>query len=508
MMHRAHTEFGLRTLVRTFAAALVVLALTSCGGGDPFGGDNLVAVRFVTQPVSTTAGAPFSVSVELLTTGNVRATSSSAPVTIGIAGGGSIAGTTTVVAVSGLATFSGLTVDSAATGLMLSASRGALVAQSTAFDVTAGPPAQSATTLVFQGQVNPSIPVTATLTVRDEFQNPIAGAAVSLATSVGGTAFAPSSGTTTADGVFASSVNFGTTGAGTLTATVGAASFPFPVDPEICIIGAIAIDTALAGTVSAASTNGCRLHNHPSSINRFSVPADPNAMMVAISATGTGTFFPELAITPDPRTTTGTIFYSNSTSSLASGPYEWLVPSGNSFLAHISSANGNGGSYSLTVANHGLGAPGCFGPGSPSNRLLLGMNATYAGQALANTDCVVSDGGQQFYTDYFFLFDNRPCTISMTAAYGVYIQADDNDGTNIDFADTPNLTGSLSLSSCQSQGFPIAISFSSHDPLITGAYSFQFAFTGAALRASGPVSPGPEVSIKRSGVPSRARVRK
>src|SRR5438552_17205556 len=81
--------------------------------------------------------------------------------------GGTLAGTATVAAVSGVATFSELSIDKAGTGYTLVASSGGLAdPTSTAFNITAG----AATQLVFTGQpsntaagvaITPAVQVTA-----------------------------------------------------------------------------------------------------------------------------------------------------------------------------------------------------------------------------------------------------------------------------------------------------------------------------------------------------------
>ena len=62
-------------------------------------------------------------------------------------GGGTLSGTTTVAAVSGVATFAGLSIDKSGTGYTLTASDGALTgATSTTFNITVGPAAKLAFT--------------------------------------------------------------------------------------------------------------------------------------------------------------------------------------------------------------------------------------------------------------------------------------------------------------------------------------------------------------------------
>src|SRR5262249_50160021 len=75
--------------------------------------------------------------------GNV-ATNSTASVSVALAnnpGAATLSGTTTVQAVNGVATFSNLSLNKAGTGYTFKATQGALMATSTAFNVTAAGPA-------------------------------------------------------------------------------------------------------------------------------------------------------------------------------------------------------------------------------------------------------------------------------------------------------------------------------------------------------------------------------
>src|SRR5260370_23198247 len=82
-----------------------------------------------------------AVTVQVLDAFN-NLTSSTANVTLAIGtnpGGGTLSGTTTVAAVSGVATFSNLSINKTGTGYTLAASSGALTgATSNTFNITAG----------------------------------------------------------------------------------------------------------------------------------------------------------------------------------------------------------------------------------------------------------------------------------------------------------------------------------------------------------------------------------
>jgi len=85
---------------------------------------------WTSQPTTTAHGAsiaPVSVSIE--DAGNQVVTSSTATVSLAILsnpGGGTLAGTTSVAAVSGVATFSGLSINRSGTGYTLTAASGSL----------------------------------------------------------------------------------------------------------------------------------------------------------------------------------------------------------------------------------------------------------------------------------------------------------------------------------------------------------------------------------------------
>jgi hypothetical protein len=124
-------------LVRPAARLLALGLLAACGGG----GDgitvnaNVAGVRFVNQPANVTVGQPFSVSVELITSGGDRATSATNVVTL-TASGATLNGSTAVAAVAGLATFTGLTMTSGGTGVQLQASAAGFSSSSVAFTST------------------------------------------------------------------------------------------------------------------------------------------------------------------------------------------------------------------------------------------------------------------------------------------------------------------------------------------------------------------------------------
>jgi hypothetical protein len=159
-------------------------------------------LRFVTQPSSTTAGAPIAplrVAIEDAL-GNLESGASDA-VTVAIgahAGAGALSGTLTVNAVGGIATFADLSLDKAGQGYTLVASAGGEAGDtSAAFDVT---PA-AASRLRFTAQpndANAGTAIAAEVTVEDAFGNLVPTATdaigIAIANNAGGGSL---SGTTT-----------------------------------------------------------------------------------------------------------------------------------------------------------------------------------------------------------------------------------------------------------------------------------------------------------------------
>ncbi|MCA9794306.1 MAG: hypothetical protein KC910_21010, partial [Candidatus Eremiobacteraeota bacterium] len=177
-------------MVRTFratlaaACAIFLLALIGCGGSE--GGENAfifpggsggvpAQLAFTTQPART-AGQAFNpnIMVEIRDINNIIVPDATNPVTLTLsnAPGATLMGTTTVNAVNGVATFTGLSVDIVGMGYTLNASSPGLTgASSSTFNVT--PAAASAVLVTAQPQNIDSGGMIPSFTVdlRDAFGN-------------------------------------------------------------------------------------------------------------------------------------------------------------------------------------------------------------------------------------------------------------------------------------------------------------------------------------------------
>jgi hypothetical protein len=176
-----------------------------------------VQLAFLIGPTDAQAGVPIAdMQVAVQDADGNTVTSYNEDVVLAIAtnpGGGTLSGTTTVEAASGVSTFSGLSIDKVGTGYTLTATSGTLTAAtSAAFTITPG----TATQLIFTQQpsntvaaetVTPAVSVT----VQDDYGNTVASYAtvVSLAigtnpgggTLTGGDAVAPVAGVATFAGL-------------------------------------------------------------------------------------------------------------------------------------------------------------------------------------------------------------------------------------------------------------------------------------------------------------------
>ncbi|HEY6060834.1 MAG TPA: S8 family serine peptidase, partial [Gemmatimonadales bacterium] len=173
--------------------------------------------------------------------------------------GGALAGTTTALAVAGVATFNDLRLDKRGAGYRLRAVAAGLAPDtSDAFTVRAGPPARI-TVQGGNGQTAPAgtvLPIPYLVAVRDAFDNPVSGATVSWSVTAGGTV-SPAQAVTDsighASGIRTLGVHAGTQ---TAAAAVGGladsiASFSATATPNATISGKI---TTTSGFLSPIAT--------------------------------------------------------------------------------------------------------------------------------------------------------------------------------------------------------------------------------------------------------------
>jgi hypothetical protein len=183
---------------------------------------------FTVPPSNATAGTAITPAVRVTAedaAGNT-ATTFTGNVTLAIGtnpGGGTLTGGGPVAAVSGVATFSSVSIDKAGTGYTLTASSGTLGGTSPAFNITG-----SSTVSASQSTVVATSPITAggaastiTVTAEDAFGNPIADATVTLAaTPATGNTLTQPVGTTDANGVATGTLSSTVAGSKSVSATI------------------------------------------------------------------------------------------------------------------------------------------------------------------------------------------------------------------------------------------------------------------------------------------------
>ena len=159
-------------------------------GADP---PVATALGFAVQPSHTVAGAAITpaVQAEIRDQFGVRLTTATNSITLAIGtnpGGGTLSGTTTVAAVNGLATFSGLSIDQVGSGYTLTAASSGLAgATSAAFNITA-PPVPTALGFTVQPSntgVGSAISPAVTVEIRDQSGARIATATNNVTLAIG-----------------------------------------------------------------------------------------------------------------------------------------------------------------------------------------------------------------------------------------------------------------------------------------------------------------------------------
>lgn len=449
-----------KLFARTWLPGLFTLLVGVSCGGDSTGPKTVTSLRFSPQPTTVAAGAPFSVTVELAD-GTARATGASGQsVDIRVLGGGAISGPSSVVASHGLATFVGLTITHAGTGIQLIATSGTITSTSMPFSILAGPAdvAHSAVDPApCTAPTNAAFPLS--FSFGDAYGNPVPFAAVTLASTLVGSSLAPSSGATAQDGTFATTFASTTAGTTAISANVGGQQLAFTPAFVIASPAAptpMAFPGSVTGTIPAAA---CVSDFLSAAGYSFTMPATGGAAFTITSA-----FTPVFEVQP------GADLNVRVKSSTTPVTVEWLLPAG-PFQFAIGTAAGTG-EYSIVGASVPANT-GC------DVRLLV-AGGTYTGQALAPGDCAFTNGT---LFDFFVMDSALPCTITLqTSAFDKVLAVfDDVTGDPVGnfIHPSPGVDAVIQLGKCASGDDPIAILASSFSPGGSGAYTLIVAMQGA-----------------------------
>jgi hypothetical protein len=249
---------------KTGAGYTLTAVATGLTGATSNGFDITAAVasklEFTVQPTTTAAGVNISPAIQVAVKDAFGNTVAGATNAISLAilanpAAGSLIGTTTVSATSGVASFSAVTVEKAGAGYTLLATATGLGSDtSDAFTVTAGAVSASLSevtanpaTGVFADSVQTS---TITVVVKDAFGNPVANKAVTLTASGTGNILTQPASNTNGAGTTSGSIASTVAETKTITATVDG-SFVLAQQPTVAFIP----DTGVSATQSLVSAS-------------------------------------------------------------------------------------------------------------------------------------------------------------------------------------------------------------------------------------------------------------
>ncbi len=300
------TTAGANSLTAT-SAGLTGSPLTFTATGTVGAANKLLFVQPPTDAVAGVGISP-SVTVEVTDVNGNRVTGASDSVTLAMGtnpGSGTLSGTKTVSASSGLATFAGLSINKAGIGYTLTASATSRTgATSSTFSIAAG---VASTIAVNAGNGQSAVAGSAVATdpsvlVTDANGNPKSGVSVTFAVATGGGTVVPTSAVTTdASGIATvTSWTLGTTaGANSLTAT-SAGLTGSPVTFTATGVAGAATQIAVNAGNGQSATAGQAVTTDPSVIVK-DVNGNPKAgvSVTFAVATGGGTVVPTSAVTTD-----------------------------------------------------------------------------------------------------------------------------------------------------------------------------------------------------------------
>jgi hypothetical protein len=216
---------------------------------------------------------------------------------------------------------------------------------------------------------------------------------------------------------------------------------------------------SVPGSASGVLPTGvCDVLGRPAAVHRFTKSATGGLAVVTTSA-----FRPRIEV----KTGRGDDNIAFETPPGAS-TIEWLLPPGE-FLYRIATQTVNG-SYSVAAAN-------VAGTSGTATRAIV-ASGTFGGQSLSAND---RQFGDNTLYDYYILFSNRPCTITMrSTAFDAFLWID--DAVDLFFIDGDDNSGGgndarVEMATCNYQGNPIGIMANSNlGPGMTAAFG-QYALT-------------------------------
>jgi hypothetical protein len=381
-----------------------------------------------------------------------------------------------VAATAGVATFTGISVTQAGASAQLTATSGNVTATSASFTVVPGAVAAAQSTIDPAGGTLAAFGTNELLfTFRDQFNNPIPSAPVTITTALTGATLTPGSGTTTPAGTFTTSFQSSSTGTATFAATVNGTPLTlantFLVE-DVCAANPLPFPGNVSGVIP---TGACMLNGFRSASHRFTT-ANEFVTRFTVAAP----FLPAFEISANPPV--DNIVLQSQGNEMTT---EWLLPAG-TYNARVGAPTG-GGTYSLT------GIVGVSDAGCSLRHLVVA--GTYTSQRLQGDDCNTDEFGffeppDASRADFFAIQSARACTITMRSAAlnafllvldggtGETITANDNGGGGVNGQDAQ-----ITLPACRSGSNPLVIVANHFIPNL-GAYTLTITFGAPATAAS------------------------
>jgi hypothetical protein len=437
----------------------LIVSVMSCGD-DETNAPTPTELRFAMPPVDLIAGQVFDMSVVLVGAGSALSSESGRRVSLALENGDRLSGPVSVSTDRGVAFFKDLAITSVGDALRLQATSGSLTATTGPFRVRAAP-VSSARSSFFPDSIIfiPGTPTPIEFSFTDAYGNPLAGQPASVTSSLTGTMLNPASGTTNEAGVFATTFTATTGGIAMLAATISGTSVTLGghlAATEFCAPIQMSVPGSVSGTIPIAT---CDAVGRPAAVYRFSKSGGGGVAFTAVPSgftarveVKTSLTEPSVAIQPTAGIPTA----------------EWLLPDG-SYLYRISALSVTAsGSYTITSS-------AISGTTGRTTRFLVAPG-TYTGQALSLTDREYGDGTMY---DYFVLYSNRRCTITMrSTAFDAVLEMDDAVAEQ-SFAFDNNSAGGtdarITLNSCSRNGNPVGIlansNLAGNGSTATGAYT-------------------------------------
>jgi hypothetical protein len=248
---------------------------------------------FSQAPATASAGSPMTPAVTVTVQDADGNTIASFTDTVAIVlesnpAGGTLMGTDTVQAASGVATFADLSIERASAGYALQARYGQLTVTSAAFTVTAGAVSTARSTVTVSPTTITAGTQTSTITVtaRDAYGNTVSGATVVLGATGTGNTVAQPAGPTSANGVATGTLRSTVAGTKTVSATISGVAV---TQKPTVTVKAGAVSAARSTVTAAPTTITAGIQTSTITVTARDANGNPvSGATIVLAATGTG----------------------------------------------------------------------------------------------------------------------------------------------------------------------------------------------------------------------------